>query len=53
LEKDIADRDSIIKEQELIIKDKSSDIKKLKIELYGLLVAIALYVGFRIKTAFF
>jgi len=53
LEKDIADRDSIIKEQELIIKDKSSDIKKLKIELYGLLVAIALYAGFRIKSAFF
>lgn len=53
LEKDIHTKDSIIKEQAITIKDKSSDIKKLKIELYGLLVAIALYVGFRIKTAFF
>lgn len=53
LENDIRTKDSIIKEQAIIIKDKSSDIKKLKIELYGLLVAIAIYVGFRIKTAFF
>jgi hypothetical protein len=53
LEHDIQVKDSIIKEQEFIIKDKSSDIKKLKAELYGLLLAIALYVGFRLKKAFF
>ena len=53
LENDIRLKDSTIKEQEFIIKDKSSDIKKLKAELYGLLLAIALYVGFRLKRAFF
>lgn len=53
LEKNIAHKDSIVKEQILVIKDKSSDIKKLKIELYGLLLLIVLYVGIRIKTAFF
>lgn len=53
LEKNITLKDSTIKEQEFIIKDKSSDIKRLKAELYGLLLAIGLYVGFRIKKAFF
>ena len=53
LENDIQVRDSIIKEQEFIIKDKSSDIKKLKAELYGLLLAVVLYIGFRLKRAFF
>ena len=53
LENDIRLKDSTIKEQEFIIKDKSSDIKKLKAELYGLLLAIALYIGFRLKRAFF
>jgi hypothetical protein len=53
LENDIRLKDSTIKEQEFIIKDKSSDVKKLKAELYGLLLAIVLYVGFRLKKAFF
>ena len=53
LENDIQVKDSIIREQEFIIKDKSSDIKKLKAELYGLLLAVALYIGFRLKRAFF
>jgi len=53
IEKDVRVKDSIIKEQQFIIKDKSSDIKKLKAELYGLLLAIAIYVGFRLKRAFF
>lgn len=53
LENDIRVKDSIIKEQEFVIKDKSSDIKKLKAELYGLILAIALYIGFRLKKAFF
>ena len=53
LESDINVKDSTLKEQEFIIKDKSSDIKKLKIEFYGLLFAVIFYIGFRLKRAFF
>jgi hypothetical protein len=53
LEHDIYLKDSTIKAQEFIIKDKNSDIKKLKIEFYGLLFAVLFYIGFRLKRAFF